>query len=171
MNRKRMELMKTLLLELKQSMPANQLFNLHSWAFGLRGSDTGREVLSDEVMTKSNGQPIPEDFCGTCACAVGSAALDPRFNEEGLWLACRAPGYTTHDTSPVYLSEGDVDDEGWDAVMNFFDLSYDHAEWLFMPSRYDTVYATSIDQVLERVQLALDGKLPPTVEYTLEAQP
>lgn len=64
-----------------------------------------------------------ESDCGTTACAVGCAMLDPWFKRRGL-------GGGTH-SRPTYRTW-----EGWSAVTGFFGISQDAALFLFAQSSY-----------------------------------
>lgn len=77
--------------------------------------------------------------CGTSACAVGHACLNPVFNEQGLkgtaWGAPRFNGYTS-----------------WDAVHRFFCLSTEDARHLFSDDRYPKGGGTTANQVADRIE-------------------
>ena len=72
----------------------------------------------------------PENFrlniwhCGTAACAVGHACMDPVFNAQGLSL------YRFINV-PIY-----EDATGWGAVKEFFGLSWRKAHYLFDADEY-----------------------------------
>lgn len=61
-------------------------------------------------------------WCGTSACAVGLACLDPEFNAEGLVLGGEFPRFLHH--------------VGWEAVNAFFGLTYQQSEHLFYIGAY-----------------------------------
>lgn len=76
-----------------------------------------------------------EDFdmavwkCGTAACAVGWACLDPAFNEQGL-------SFAMPQELPTYASSRGGMCVHWDAVEVFFDLSELQARRLFSWDAY-----------------------------------
>lgn len=62
-------------------------------------------------------------LCDTVACAAGYAALDQTFIEQGLHLnANRTPQYEDHI--------------GFDALIEFFDITSDQSSYLFSASSY-----------------------------------
>lgn len=65
--------------------------------------------------------------CGTAACAVGHAAMDPWFQKRGLFLEC----YLWGNYSPKYR-----DIHGEQAVCEFFELDESTMQYLFMASSY-----------------------------------
>lgn len=65
--------------------------------------------------------------CGTAACAVGHAAIDPWFRRRGLKLIKIGRWH-----EPAYR-----DDEGWSAVAAFFGIYIIDAEFLFSAESYD----------------------------------
>lgn len=95
----------------------------------------------------------PEDgiSCGTTACALGWAALDPRFHELGLCMGvscdengeehsyrcttieqiCLHGDARSIDVTPVW-----EDFMGYDAAIMLFDISEKAAHYIFDPSRY-----------------------------------
>jgi hypothetical protein len=72
-------------------------------------------------------------ICGTSACAIGWAARDPVFNQQGFMLR------NTRSPFPVYVLDGaPVADnpDSWDAVMAFFELTLDDALYMFSHRMY-----------------------------------
>lgn len=72
--------------------------------------------------------------CGTTACACGFAAIDPWFRNQGFRFE-RSGGYM----SEIRLYEHPDDEywhSDWDAVTQFFGLSYTTAQKLFSSSTY-----------------------------------
>lgn len=67
-----------------------------------------------------HGQPA----CGTAACAIGHACLDPEFNKQGLSIWEGRPAVSPNEFS-------------WSAVTKFFDLTTDQAGYLFDESCYN----------------------------------
>jgi hypothetical protein len=111
-----------------------------------------RERLQ-QMVTMLRGLPLEGEVafnletwnCGTSACAVGHACLNPVFEDQGLqWDAILF--------DPVY--EGSC---GWSAVEQFFDISAPKAEWLFADWRYPTGGDTSPDEVASRIESFLQS--------------
>lgn len=113
---------------------AELLENLHPSKFFIREWASG----------SSNG-------CGYAACAVGTACLDPWFNEQGLkfddpldtalavfseYEEAMGVKNRTLGLMPVY-----VEDEGWDAVCMFFEIAPDDADYLFSGERYQNFWS------------------------------
>lgn len=63
-----------------------------------------------------------DGWCGTQACAVGHAMLDPYFNRAGF---CRAGAVPSYNGS-----------RNWDAVVKFFGISGAAAVWVFSADSY-----------------------------------
>lgn len=74
-------------------------------------------------------------YCGTSACAIGHAAVDPWFRRRGISLE-----FTGLEPYPVYRHLGKEYDD-IEAPEEFFGITYDQADWLFMPSRYPNQHA------------------------------
>ncbi len=88
------------------------------------------ERLQHLITILQNVKPEAFDLsawhCGTVACAVGHACLDPVFNRQGLKLWDAGSGLI-----PCY-----ADNIRWGAVHEFFDLTYNQAQHLFSDSAY-----------------------------------
>jgi hypothetical protein len=105
-------------------------------------------------------EKVPEEkfdllswHCGTTACAVGHAALDPVFNAQGFKLS---PGIYSQAAHPTFKPDEDSETHtGWSAVAEFFDLSYGMACYLFDKARYDELNPTTAD-VIKRIKLYLE---------------
>ena len=94
--------------------------------------------------------------CGTSACAVGWAASDPQFNEEGFELDkhCEGP-LAIFMFTPWYEGIG-----GWSAVENFFGIDFDHAQYLFSDEAYSIVDSNeriTKEQVIQRIEEFVAG--------------
>lgn len=84
--------------------------------------------------------------CGTTACAIGHACDIPEFKEAGLKLA--GVSYDSYPyADPCFLREC-----GWDAVVSFFDINYDDAEYLFEETAYDPVDKCNPKAVSNRIR-------------------
>lgn len=97
-------------------------------------------------LASEHVQNISEYKCGTSACAVGWATLDPWFNEKGLQSA--------YSQSDIYLIKFDGLYD-WRAIEEFFGLDEDEAEDLFtLDSNYGNndplVVAERIREVVSR---------------------
>ena len=110
-------------------------FDLRSWR-----SSVGCEYASDEDLTTLQ--------CGTTACAVGWACSMPEFQAQGLTWGTDGispAGY------PVYApTETKECSASWEAVEEFFDISYNTAEHLFASDKY-AENATAV-QVADRIE-------------------
>lgn len=102
------------------------------------------------LVAPPKGKPVTEfDLgkwkCGTAACALGSAALLPEFNEAGLILdSTEVPAYNEETAE--------------DAGAEFFGLSGRQAEYLFTPWTYPRGSYTTPKTVAKRVREILEGK-------------
>lgn len=89
--------------------------------------------------------------CGTPACALGHAAADPEFQEQGLRL---------HNTRKLWFPvfEGL---EGYAAAARFFGVTHEASHYLFLSSNAS---ANTLVDVIERVQavIAARGDAPPS---------
>ncbi len=99
-----------------------------------------------------NGDHKPEDsnFCGTAACALGHAALDPANRKQGMELAWNRVSRCSYGSGwEASISfKGEIGDA---AGALFFGLSYEESQSLF--------YATNADKswvVRKLVELAFD---------------
>lgn len=90
--------------------------------------------------------------CGTVGCAVGWAALDPQFNEEGLRLL---PAIGDIGFSPaLYDEEEKCVAQGWEAVAKFFELRLDETYFLFCAGEYNMGHRIARPaDVIERIDL------------------
>lgn len=114
MNRERLQQMVTMLREL----PVD----------GMIGFDLGNWYDSEHP-------------CGTAACAVGHACLNPVFIRQGLTL----------DRGILFESPKFGDAHGWDAVEAFFGLEPSDAKFLFFEESYDE-YAPTAGDVASRIE-------------------
>lgn len=86
-------------------------------------------------------------YCGTAACALGSAALHPYFNRHGLALR----GWSA---APTYKSYA-----GYGAASQFFGIPRAQACWLFDPGEY-TQKRILPRHVAKRVREIISGEAP-----------
>lgn len=167
------ERMNHLITVLEGVIASNKAFNLSGWA-------QHKKLGDDDIATHFNTVGDLKETCGTACCALGYAALDPVFVNQGLRLHIEVYNEKSGDWSGVYpesieafnkvmrrrnVDFGDVDivfnDESssW-AAAKFFGIETEAANQLFMPYRYPTD-ATPItpEMVIERIQqvIANDG--------------
>jgi hypothetical protein len=109
--------------------------------------------------------------CGTAACALGWAALDPRMNEQGLVMFFVVPGgyrrYTpSADVEPLgFVFTPGIAGSGTfaptvqlAAAMQFFDITYETAEELFTLRGYGKDVPLPSDVINKIVDLLLRGE-------------
>lgn len=90
-------------------------FDLDTWRVNADGKEVFDESTDDEQLLNFD--------CGTSGCAIGWACAMPEFKAQGLTWGLWGP------TVPNY--------DGWDAVMDFFDLKRADATYLFESESYD----------------------------------
>lgn len=94
--------------------------------------------------------------CGTTACAVGTAALHPGFNAQGLSLRQWAGTIWV----PVYDRDArSASVTSWDAVTGFFELSFVQARYLFTEGAYPDEASKPAD-VATRIREFIQGNQP-----------
>jgi hypothetical protein len=79
--------------------------------------------------------------CGTTACAVGHACLNPVFQEQGLSLVKDRAVLL-----PFYAGN-----RGWDAVRSFFGIDADDDAFLFRSWKYAKGSETTAVEVADRI--------------------
>lgn len=84
--------------------------------------------------------------CGTSACALGLACLDPEFKAQGLHL--------DYEWDPSY-----EDNYSYGAGAEFFGISQEDSYYLFDPDQYEGLHAIRITpaMVAERVRELING--------------
>jgi hypothetical protein len=149
----RLERLHALALEIHADKQRRKRFNLSGWATEYHedfGDHMDMPGWSDAVVSKDDGcVTIKEGACGTAACMIGWAGMDPEFNAQGFCLAIRG-GYV----NPLNHETGL---DNWPAVTSFFGLSFDEAHDLFDGNAYasDTdplAVACRIEGVLAEVR-------------------
>lgn len=135
MNLERLKEMQILMQKVHESVLAGKSkFDLSEWAQG-------------EVSENTS----PND-CGAVCCAVGFAMQHKPFNDQGLNIETAFDyGFGTISI-PKYLR-----DTNWNAVENFFGLTYLQAKYCFHDSHYPE-NPTPLD-VSNHIQDILDGKV------------
>lgn len=127
----RLKLLHTLLGEIRDTPRPDTHFNLGTWY------DSTVDFLIDYVDGGGELGGI-DHSCGTVACAIGHACLDPRFNALGLKMCLY--GYPE--------TEGAT---GWVAVDEFFGLQGSEAHHLFDPDFYPNEINTTLAEVIDRL--------------------
>lgn len=173
MNRERLDHLITVLEGVKA---ANKAFNLSAW---MGQAQDDKRTVGDIAET-----------CGTACCAMGYAALDPLFREQGLHIDAKIRSYKPgtpfmSDSEPVTLDSiaafntmlKKVNDEsyiiadvkfdqyyGFVAAAEFFSITENAADYLFQPDEYEGGDYRPItpDEVIERVHevIAHNGDVP-----------
>ncbi len=147
---------------------ANMAFNLDSWAMHKR-----IDLLDPAKDSHTVGSV--KETCGTACCAMGYAALDSLFAEQGLKLAVDTYNPKTDEESIVHVSSLQAFNalmrkrsleiqeaqpvfrgtSGFDAAQGFFGITYDASTWLFSPAAYSGAVHPShvIDRIREVIRL------------------
>jgi len=112
-------------------------FNLSVWVHKTQDL-CFMDVKDTAVASGLSEDEVEHHECGTVACAVGYACLDPWFNEQGLRAYEDLPSYR-------YSS-------GWDAVEDFFGIYYEEARHLFSPDSYTGEEETRAEEVAARIR-------------------
>lgn len=153
-----------LIVVLEEVETRKKPFNLRSWIEGPDPEDTPREA------------------CGTTACALGYAALDPVLRDEGLRMVTDVlsddgvretidvPDIATFNEL-IRTAENPLDVEvqpffqnltGFEAGVRFFGIVGAASEYLFGPWTYDPGRRRPLDVVARvREVMALGGEAPP----------
>lgn len=109
--------------------------------------------------------------CGTSACAIGYAVLDPRIQAEGLYYDLTNYGLPLYMKQDHPASPTGLQLRAWDAVSEFFNIDESTALTLFSSSSYsrgwmaDSLSETPMQDVIDRVQKLIDrceelGRMP-----------
>jgi len=85
--------------------------------------------LLDRIPAEAFDLSLWTNGCGTVACAIGHACLDPEFNKLGLMLRTGGmPGLWVNGVGFVA--------HNYNAIAQFFGISEYTAYWLFAPDQY-----------------------------------
>lgn len=109
------------------------------------------ELLETKVSRKSFNFDVfymtdEKKECGYVACAIGHAMIDPWFTRRGFKKGKRSRTVFNKDhATPHYKGK-----YGWDAVENFFDLSFEEAIFLF--TNYYSQERVTPKQVAKRIR-------------------
>lgn len=106
-------------------------------------------MLRELPATHHIGFDLETWHCGTSACAVGHACINPEFRAQGLDLYVNTKGVAI----PQYANL-----TGWDAVEDFFDLGMGDCERLFAEWRYPNGNGTTPRQVADRIEYFLENR-------------
>jgi hypothetical protein len=157
MNVERLEHLITL-LERKQKEDADR-FYMGAWA-------------------QPNDSDKPMNLCNTASCALGTAALDPMCNDEGLFLEVLYAENGEHTKFLLSdkaawerLKEFDIEtvdflpnfkgNTGFAAGAVYYDIFTREADYLFDPGCYPGAQGAITPQhVIERVRNVLNGRVP-----------
>lgn len=97
--------------------------------------------------------------CGTTACAVGWACLDPKMQSEGLSYTLQSGYFDDIVIIPTFDGE-----TGWDAVESFFGLTCSLCEQLFLEDSYSETYdedadnyVISTEDVMKRIAIVIEN--------------
>lgn len=126
-------------------------FDLETWA---KPSSTG---WSEHY--KSREAAKPNQGCGTAACAVGLACLNPTFNKQGLTFAVKKIGFL----EPQYMAVPALGRRrDWSAVLTFFALKPKEAMFLFVSNSYRKSKGAAAERaVAKRIRDFVAGKVAP----------
>ena len=116
-----------------------------------------RELLVDpprplEMSMWANCSPYEEPTCGTAACALGTAALDPELQNQGLTLQ---PGVIRQGMVLTVLQPTFKEYRKSAAGAAFFGISPEAAEFLFVVGYrcpLDMVRASDVLKVLDGIE-------------------
>ena len=154
MHLERMKHMVRVLRTVQSRPELSKRFDLRTW-FDTYASN-GRQHLQAQFESAEDKVSIPHN-CGTTACAVGYAGLDPWFREQG---------FTTDAQGGVnYESQGGRIISSWNAVECFFDISEHRAEYFFSANNYpqdedEYVSHATVTDVIDRIVAYMDDHHP-----------
>lgn len=96
---------------------------------------------------------VSEHPCGTVCCALGLASLDPQFNALGFTFDEELGTPTFPNPGDNYMAKTLL---GLAAGAAMLDITHDAACWLFTPQRYPNLHATTIEEVIQRLQVTIN---------------
>ncbi len=129
---------------MRDTRDGHRRFCMHSW-FSVVATEPVLELKVDKDGTCKHVE-VEEGFCRTSACALGHAALDPKFQKQGLKVVWDQ------------YSDGEVRYRGHAncvAAEKFFGITNEQALWLFIPSSYSREPVKPSD-VARRVKQLID---------------
>lgn len=119
----------------------DQHFDINSWFYTKDFYEKNVDKVTEEITSYQ---------CGTSACAVGWACLDPWFNERGLKAinrlgqACPSVENSSYDL-PLFM------------LADFFDISHDDVAHLFLMNRY--LKSPKPYEVALRIRILVDERV------------
>jgi len=137
-------------------------FNTHSYALKRELADSGGFTVDpSRVAGKSPAEVLDPAFsaptmsCNTFVCALGLAALDPEFNNQGLNFAV-VP--LTHSLTAWMIPRFEGAD-GMDAGALFFDISGEDSRYFFDPDSYSEMPKRADGELLvaQRIEDFING--------------
>lgn len=162
---------------------ADKAFNLSGWV--MNEASMHRDD-PDFVKNHWNTVGNVQKTCGTSACAMGYAALDPAFQAQGLTLKIEVYGpdgrtveypvttvkefneitrRPTLEVDEIYIRFNGQDGIG--AAMEFFGITEKAATWMFLPDHYedmtqDNQVPITPQAVIDRLRAVIEagGELP-----------
>ena len=143
-----------------EKIPSNQ-FSLESWLRGLSYPEL-KEFLYKEKNFIHKEKFLETEFLdiekaikyGTVACAIGWALLHKPFSDLGFRFKMIRHFYKGNPV--VFLTLVYKENESWDAVNAFFDLSLDESFYLFDSNSY--IGNPGLYDVLSRLKSFLEEK-------------
>lgn len=142
---RRLRNLRELLLNIKEELPELGVFDMGTF-----------------YIPKNNARFFPSrphrlHPCGSAACALGAAALHPRFKRQGLKLGGKGGKGYFGEPVPTYNGE-----KGFRAGAEFFGLQYGDAEDLFTEGRNNRtpkqVAANILRMMKRKFGVDADGK-------------
>lgn len=144
MNIERLQKMVEMLRRIDEDRTLASMFDLGSW---LETDSFSAELFITNAIPEQKMKFFREEYtgadCGTTACAMGFACLDPWFIKEGLM-------YLPY-SGVVYTHNGKTYD-GFEAAAMFFDIDESEAYYFFSKTRYGTYDKTAAWQVADRIE-------------------
>lgn len=122
---------------LSEEVPSRR-FNLNDW-----GILSDKDSIKRYAPGKINTNLIKEGSCGTAACILGWASLNPVFKKQGLAPEPIKTNGLINGFYPQYTEKMKASDgakphmfSGFDAAEKFFEIGLNDAVHLFDPSMY-----------------------------------
>lgn len=129
----------TKLAELLDKVAAERKpFNLSVWVRS-PAELVGMDLEDTATASGLAMEEVASHECGTVACAIGHACLDPWFNEQGLTVDL--------DGQPKFENN-----QSWDAVAAFFEIGWELSIFLFDYTNYEEEQETSAAAVAYRIR-------------------
>lgn len=154
MHLERMKNMVRVLRTVQSRPELSERFDLRTWFDTY--SANGRQHMEAQFESEEDTLSIPHN-CGTTACAVGYAGLDPWFREQGFT--------TADDGSVTFKTHYGHRSTSWNAVEEFFNISEHRAEYFFSANKYpqdedEYVSHATVTDVIDRIVAYMDDHHP-----------